>query len=148
MKVRFGLMAFFLFCCGLFSLSAAGFGRVGEVKSSVPPYPLDITGYGHPWVTDDRNNDGIPDHAVQIDKAGRTGAEAFDFNFDGRMDDFYLYEGGAIVMEMLDTNYDGAIDLWVSVYQGVYVAGYERDKDYDGKLDLVKQFGRDNLVKR
>jgi hypothetical protein len=64
------------------------------------------------------------------------------------MDDFYVFEDGVLAMENLDTNYDGAIDLWVFMYKGVYVAGYERDSNFDGSLEIVKQFGRDSLVKR
>ena len=123
-------------------------GNAGDVKSGLPSQPLEVAAYGSGWATDDRNGDGIPDHAVKVDKAGRNVAEVFDYNFDGKMDDFYSYESGMVTIEELDTNFDGQIDLWVHVYKGIYVAGYERDTNFDGKLDIVKRYGKDSIVKR
>ena len=148
MKVKYTLMAL-LFCgIALAPVSAQVLGKVGDEKHCLPAMPVDIGEYGSAWTTDDRNGDGMVDHVAQFDKNGRTSAEAFDFNFDGKMDDFYTFSGGAVTQEELDTNYDGFIDLWVQVYQGVYVASYERDSNFDGKLDIVKQYGKDQIVKR
>jgi hypothetical protein len=57
------------------------------------------------------------------------------------MDDFYVYRNGVLHMELLDTNFDGEIDLWIYMYDGVRVRGYERDTNFDGSIDLVKDFG-------
>ena len=63
-----------------------------------------------------------------------------DFNHDGMMDDFYFYANDVLIREELDTNYDGAIDLWVFLHRGVYVERYERDTDFDGIPDIVKDY--------
>jgi hypothetical protein len=148
MKVQKALMAFIV--CGAIALPAAAgtTPKVGDGVNVQPLYPLDIALYASGWRSDDRNGDGLLDHAVQYDKNGNRSAEAYDINFDGKMDDFYSFENGAIVLEQVDSNFDGLVDIWVHIYQGVYVSGYERDSDYDGKLDKVKTYGRDQIVKR
>jgi hypothetical protein len=57
------------------------------------------------------------------------------------MDDFCFYEDGELVREEIDSNYDGRIDIWVYLHQGIYIERYEQDTDGDGKPDRVRQFG-------
>jgi hypothetical protein len=87
----------------------------------------------------DRNFDGQADYEVRYDAQNRKVSEKMDFNFDGTMDDFYFYEEGKLVRQEIDSNFDGKVDIWVHL-DGVYVLGYERDKDYDGVVDLAKRF--------
>jgi hypothetical protein len=89
----------------------------------------------------DRNYDGKPDYEVRYDAQNRKVSEKLDFNYDGRMDDFYYYQEGRLVRQEIDTNFDGAVDVWVFL-DGVYVLGYERDTDFDGTVDVVKHFGQ------
>ena len=102
---------------------------------------FDVDEYDRTWLLGDTRNDGRTDYALKRDDRGRKRFEAVDFNGDGFMDDFYLYSGGVLVRQELDTNFDGAIDLWIYMHDGARVAGYERDTDYDGTVDLVKEFG-------
>jgi hypothetical protein len=148
MKVQKALMAFFVCAALVLPALADTPAKVGDTVNVQPLYPLDATLYASGWRSDDRNGDGVLDHAVQFDKNGNRSAEVYDINFDGRMDDFYAFDNGAICLEQVDSNFDGLVDLWVHIYQGVYVAGYERDSNYDGKLDKVKAYGRDQIVKR
>jgi hypothetical protein len=90
----------------------------------------------------DRNKDGKIDHVMILDEKGKKLYEELDYNFDGRMDDLCFYTNGVLQKEMIDTNFDGRIDLWVYLKNGVYVDKYERDTDYDGVVDKVKQFGQ------
>ena len=102
---------------------------------------FDVDEYDRTWLLGDTRNDGRTDYALKRDDRGRKRFEAVDFNGDGLMDDFYLYSGGVLVRQELDTNFDGAIDLWIHMHDGARVAGYERDTNYDGTVDLVKEFG-------
>ena len=102
---------------------------------------FDVDEYDVTWLLGDTRNDGRTDYALKRDDRGRKRFEAVDFNGDGLMDDFYLYIGGVLVRQELDTNFDGAVDLWIFMHDGVRVAAYERDTNYDGTVDLVKEFG-------
>ncbi len=90
----------------------------------------------------DKNNDGKIDQVMILDSKGNKLYEELDFDFDGEMDDFCFYANGVLERELVDTNFDGKIDLWVYMKNGVYVERYERDRDYDGVIDLVKEFGK------
>ncbi|GAB4367070.1 MAG: hypothetical protein Kow009_03870 [Spirochaetales bacterium] len=90
----------------------------------------------------DRNKDGRVDQRMILDEKGNKLYEELDYNFDDRMDDLCFYSNGVLQKEWVDTNFDGNIDLWVYVREGVYVDRYERDTDFDGIVDKVKQFGQ------
>jgi hypothetical protein len=100
--------------------------------------PLD---YGEGWIVSDENDDGMVDYGIYFDDEGIKVFEAVDFDKNGQMDDFYFYEDGILVRQEIDQNADGMIDLWVYVSEGVYIEGYERDSDYDGRIDVVKLYG-------
>ncbi len=90
----------------------------------------------------DRNKDGKIDHIMILDEKGKKLYEELDYNFDDRMDDLCFYTNGVLQSEWIDTNFDGKIDLWVYLKNGIYVDRYEKDTDYDGVVDKVKQFGQ------
>lgn len=102
---------------------------------------FEVDEYDESWITGDTNNDGRNDYALKLDDRGEKRFEAVDYNFDGLMDDFYQYRNGVLHREELDTNFDGVVDLWIFMHDGVRVGGYERDSDYDGTIDVVKEFG-------
>ena len=91
-------------------------------------------------ITSDRDNDGSIDYVLQFDENGTKVYEELDFNFDGEMDDFYFYKEGVLSKREIDTNYDENVDVWVYLHEGVYIERYERDLDYDGTVDQVKDF--------
>jgi hypothetical protein len=124
------------------------------------PLPADCA----PGVALDRNGDGLPDqwyevedgqvtrlsldrdyderidYLVEYDAANRKVREELDFNFDGRMDDFYFFEEGQLARQEVDSNFDGRIDVWVSL-EGQYIRGYEMDRDFDGVAEVRKVYG-------
>jgi hypothetical protein len=90
----------------------------------------------------DANKDGRIDYRLSLDTGAQKVEEVLDTNGDGDMDDFSFYRRGVLYMRELDTNFDGIIDIWVFIREGVYVERYERDKDFDGKIDVSKDFGK------
>lgn len=114
--------------------------RIDEMDEEFEPI-FSVDDYDDSWITGDTSSDGSVDYALQLDEDNEKRFEAMDFNRDGLMDDFYIYQGGVLHMELLDTNFDGEIDLWIYMYDGVRVRGYERDTNFDGNIDLVKEFG-------
>ena len=102
--------------------------------------PRPAAGDADLWI--DRNSDGVPDYLVRTDGSSRKLYEEFDYNYDGKMDDFYYYQIGKLIRHEADTNYDGRVDLWVFLVDGVYIQGFERDTDFDGTVDVVRKFGR------
>jgi len=91
-------------------------------------------------VKTDRDKDGLTDYILRFDSMGIKIYEELDFNYDGDMDDFYYYASGVLCRREIDTNYDKQVDVWVYIHEGVYIERYERDLDFDGKIDLVKDF--------
>ncbi len=88
----------------------------------------------------DRNFDGQVDYAARYEAGDMLLFEEFDYNFDGAMDDFYYYEEGVLVRQEIDTNFDTIIDMWIYIEEGLYVRKIERDRDFDGVIDSVKDF--------
>ena len=130
---------------GLTLLAAAHLG-------ASPGLAVDRNGDGRPdqWyelaggrvasLTLDRNYDDRVDYAVEFDAQERKVSEQLDFNFDGRMDDYYYFEKGVLVRQEIDTNFDDRIDVWVYL-EGQYIRRYEMDKDFDGVAEVKKEFG-------
>jgi hypothetical protein len=71
--------------------------------------------------------------------------EVLDYNHDGEMDDIYFYRKGVLVERAIDSNYDGLVDLWVYIEEGVYIAYFERDTDYDGRMDELKRYSESSV---
>ena len=134
-----------LILVGLFAASAlGGLDRQapGVLADTSPPLSSAIDGVRNGISEIDRNDDGIIDYRVYNDEKGRVAREEMDFNYDGKMDTFYIYRDGALEREEIDSGFDGRVDIWVYLVQGKYIERYERDTDGDGKPDLVKRFGR------
>ena len=89
----------------------------------------------------DRDFDGNVDYSLVYRSDGSKEYEELDFNYDGEMDDFYFYKSGVLESRTVDTNYDGQIDLWVFLAEGVYIWKVERDADFNGEIDYVKEYG-------
>lgn len=115
-------------------------GAPGDTKVNIPSLPAQWKDYLPPWRLEDQNADGVYDYALRRDKKQRNEAEAYDFNYDGMFDDYYIYEEGVLIRREVDSNFDGKIDLWVYLKNGSYIRAYEKDNDFDGILDKVKQY--------
>ena len=92
----------------------------------------------------DRNFDGDADYAMVYDENGTKEYEELDYNFDGLMDDFYYYASGVLQRREIDTNYDENVDIWVHLDEGMYIKKILRDFDFDGEVDMIKDY--DNSV--
>lgn len=89
----------------------------------------------------DRTGDGRVDYVQEYDEQGFKIYEAMDFNEDGEIDDHYYYTKDVLRRREIDSNFDGEIDIWVYLKEGVYVESYKRDTDFDGIVDFEKVFG-------
>ncbi|MFW6228130.1 MAG: hypothetical protein ACOC2V_01610 [Alkalispirochaeta sp.] len=138
-RVQIGILTIF----SLTVLGAQSVERTGDEEEEKYEKIFDVDEYDGTWIMGDTDNDGVEDYALKLDERGNKRYEAVDFNGDGLMDDFYFYRNGALHREELDTNFDGVIDLWIYMHDGVRIAGYDRDTDYDGHVDLTKEFGEE-----
>jgi hypothetical protein len=113
-----------------------------RADSVVPAAPSLASPQGTPNGTMelDRNSDGVVDYRVTYDARGKVLREELDFNYDGKMDTFYQHKDGILQRVDVDSDYTGAIDIWVYLRDGTYVTRYERDTDGDGKPDSVRSF--------
>ncbi len=102
----------------------------------------EMKGYDLPWVVVDSNGDGKNDVATRVRPNGyKKMLEVLDSNFDGLADDFaYFDETGSMLFQEIDSNYDKKIDLWISIKDGKYMKRFQRDKDFDGYVDIDRVF--------
>ena len=142
MNLHHILQTALLFLLVLTIAGAQAVERIDEVDEEFEPI-FAVDDYDDSWITGDTHSDGSVDYALRLDESNEKRFEAMDYNRDGLMDDFYIYRGGVLHMELLDTNFDGAIDLWIYMHDGVRVRGYERDTNFDGTINLVKEFGNE-----
>ncbi|QEN03609.1 hypothetical protein EW093_02475 [Thiospirochaeta perfilievii] len=92
-------------------------------------------------ISSDTNFDGNVDKKLAMNGAKLTLYEETDYNLDGIMDNFYFYEDGFVVRQEVDSNYDLKIDIWVYITNdGKSISSYEKDLDFDGVVDKVKEF--------
>lgn len=131
--------ALFMLTLVLSIAGAQAVERINDTDEEFEPI-FAVEDYGDAWITGDTSSDGSVDYALQLDDNEKR-YEAMDYNRDGMMDDFYIYRNGVLHAELLDTNFDGEIDLWIYMHDGIRVRGYERDTNYNGTIDLVKEFG-------
>jgi hypothetical protein len=110
-------------------------GETGDESSRFHP-----SAYETGWLTSDRDDDGIVDYAVRVDERGNKLQEAVDYNRDGLMDDFYFYANDVLQRQELDSNFDEEIDIWIYMWRGVYVQKWERDTDFDGTVDISRDY--------
>jgi hypothetical protein len=74
----------------------------------------------------DLNGDGIRDVVRFYDDEGRPLREEADRNFDGKPEEFTIYQNGEIMQREVDTNGDGVVDLKI-YYDGGEPVRSERD---------------------
>ena len=107
----------------------------------------------------DKNGDGKPDRWLSYDEKNHLKRVAKDTNLDGKPDQFQeMLKGRSLVLVEIDRNFDGKIDRrtlkqWdanrrVPMMEGnklryLPTPSYrtvwkEEDKDFDGKMDVVK----------
>lgn len=92
-------------------------------------------------INSDKDFDGMVDSKLTMDHMRLTTLEESDYNLDGIMDNFYYYEDGYVVRQEVDSNYDQKIDIWVYITNnGTAILKYEKDLDYDGVIDKIKEF--------
>lgn len=96
-------------------------------------------------ILSDTNLDGKPDSTLHLNESKVSIYEESDYNLDGIMDNFYFYEYGFIIRQEIDSNYDGKIDIWVYIEdEGTSITRYEKDIDFDGVVDKIKEFKDEN----
>jgi hypothetical protein len=91
----------------------------------------------------DTSGDGQVDYILIESSDGKKLFEIMDYDRNGVMDDFCVYEKGILVRRIIDSNSDGMLDVWIYIKDGSYIEEYQRDSDFDGSIDLIKQFGED-----
>jgi hypothetical protein len=117
--------------------------HIGTVRELYPSLSYSLEDYSAGWITEDLNNDGQIDYAMMMDQEGFPQYEANDFNKDGSMDDFYIYEEGILIIQEIDANYDQRVDLFVFLKDGIYIQAFEQDRDFDGLIDIVRLYGEE-----
>jgi hypothetical protein len=121
-------------------LSAAAYGLDAKAGGSSPEPAARAPAAGITAVDTDSDGDGLVDYIVFFLRSGQKEHEEFDYDRDGKMDDYLYYAEGLAVREEIDSDFDGKIDIWVFLSGGKYIRRYERDLDGDGKPDVVKDY--------
>ncbi len=100
--------------------------------------------YQLPWIILDRNRDGIPDAATFVyEDSYRSLYEVLDIDFDGNADDFAFFDDqGQLAYQVIDSDKNGEIDLWVQVKEGRFVQRFQQDKDGDGLVDVDRIYDK------
>lgn len=70
--------------------------------------------------------------------------ELLDLDFDGRIDQWNIYEQGTLVRKERDLDFNAKPDLWVYFEKGK-LARKERDQDGDGKIDYWEYWEGDKV---
>jgi len=120
-------------------LGFALFAADARLSGTAGPGRADL---GAPSYEADRNSDGNVDYRIFNDAKGRKVYEEYDYDYDGRMDDFYYYKEGQLDREEIDSDSNGKIDVWIVLYQGKYIRRIEQDKDGDGKPDAITDYDK------
>jgi hypothetical protein len=81
----------------------------------------------------DSNGSGKPDYELHTTSRGLKVYEALDTNDDGIMDTFYYYDPqGRLIRQEIDSDYDGEIDIKITLRDGTYIAGIWKDPKVHG----------------
>ncbi|OQY40840.1 MAG: hypothetical protein B6229_00750 [Spirochaetaceae bacterium 4572_7] len=92
-------------------------------------------------ISTDTDFDGNIDSILKMDQNRESLYEETDYNLDGSMDNFYYYENGVVVRQEVDSNYDSRVDIWIYICNdGSSIYRYEKDTNFDGIVDKVKEF--------
>ena len=121
--------------------------KLGDRKVDTPSLPVAVSDYDDTWKKTDSDNSGQIDYAVKYDEKGRIIYEVFSHFQNGFMDVFRFYEDGVPVREEIDSTGNHRIDLWVYLYQGIYISRWERSSNHDGVIDKIKVFGKTVAIK-
>jgi hypothetical protein len=132
MKARFLLVLALLSGASLYGLDS---------RNVSPPAPPLRVGQDVSKSETDANGDGAIDYVVYFDKRGAKEHEEYDYNSDGKMDDFLYFTDGIPKREEIDSDFNGKIDLWIYILEGKYIQKYEKDTNGDGVPDVSKSFG-------
>jgi len=92
----------------------------------------------------DKAEDGSWDYRTLYDDNGSVFAEELDYNNDGQMDDFRIYQNGVITMHLIDSNYDGQVDIWIDIDRGKYINSVRKDTNFDGTADYEEVFNEED----
>ena len=136
-----------LWLLGTMQLAADEMIKVGDRKVDTPSLPVAVSDYDDSWKKSDSHNSGQIDYAVKYDEKGRILYEVFSHFQTGFMDVFRFYEDGIPVREEIDSTGSHHIDLWVYLYQGIYISRWERSTNHDGVIDKIKVFGKAVTIK-
>ena len=124
----------------IFTAAAAAQDNGDDTNSDgMPDRWVKLNGGKVSEISVDRDYNGEVDYVVKYDEESNKIEEQLDFNFDGKMDDFYYYARGKMKRREIDTNYDNRIDIWVYL-DGIYIEKYEKDTDFDGRVDVVEEY--------
>lgn len=94
----------------------------------------------------DADRDGKPEEIRYLDKAtGNMLRKEADRDYDGTIDTWQTYAGGAVSSRLIDSNGDGRVDQWES-YAGGRMTERSVDRDFDGRKDALYRFSGDSLV--
>lgn len=94
----------------------------------------------------DLSGDGTADLFKRYDPQGRLLVEAYDADFDGKLDAVVHYADGTRVRAERDEDADGRADVWV-FYDGDRILRREEDRDGDGEVDYREEW-EDGTVTR
>ncbi len=92
----------------------------------------------------DTSGDGKIDYILIESADGKKLFEIMDYDRNGVMDDFCIYDKGVLVRRIIDSNSDGMLDVWIYIKDGSYIKESQRDSNFDGSIDVIKQFGEDD----
>ena len=125
----------------LYVLPLAAAAPVNDIEALRQEARAKLSGPNTRWLEIDTNGDGKIIHRMLLLPSGDKIYEEMDINKDGIMDSLSYYSRGVLVREEIDTNFDGKVDLWVYIKDGIYVEKYMRDTDFDGVIDVTKEYG-------
>lgn len=81
---------------------------------------------------------GTPDEWDSVGADGLTGQRESDDDGDGRVDHLAYTSGGAVFLEEIDTDHDGAVDRRVFLDPQGRVLRVQADRDHDGAWETVR----------
>ena len=94
----------------------------------------------------DADRDGKPEEIRYFDRAsGQLIRKEVDRNYDGTLDTWQSYKGGAVHVRIIDTNDDGRPDVW-ETYRSGRMAERQIDRNSDGGKDAFYKFRGESLV--
>jgi len=87
----------------------------------------------------DINFDGKIDGIYIYQADNKVKEEILDTDYDGKMDNWRMYEDGELILDRLDSTGDGAVDIWIYIDRG-RIYRFESDTNGDGVPDQVTRY--------